>query len=312
MAPVAKLKRRRSFQRGFSDGGGVNKLSLTFLCPLLMVCATGRAPACAYDDAVSNDARQKWETIKNAGRKKTGQAAMAYWFAIIPDLTKSFSELTAKGMVEANSRYYVSQFGKGDTESDFRWLITLWAFGCGPHYGNGPVDESKDRHLRTVQCQIAKQQVLQFLTNRELLDRYHRATVWHGLFYKQVSLPVRIGMTRRRIKDHKSDAYWWYARNAILIFHATGRDDLLKDADPEKLNEVFEKWFAWWKKEGMFLRARQNGLSWYLDNGEKERQEGYIPFFSGEMLPPLGVGVKRPFADSFFRVPPPRFFHELE
>jgi hypothetical protein len=104
--------------------------------------------------------------------------------------------------------------------------------------------------------------------------------------------------------SEKPDAeYWWYARNFVVYAHATGRDDLLHDVKPEKLHARYIKWIHWIASNGPYLRASQSESRWYLDEGEKKRQEEYMPFVSRSRLPELIKQPRNPFPD--WTGPPP-------
>jgi hypothetical protein len=258
---------------------------------------------------VSDEVKKQWKVIQTFGRKKSGHETEDYWNPVLAKSFKVFLAMTSdEDDLETNIRYFVSQFGKHDTEADFRWLVAHWGGICGPSAGTEPHDAVEDPHWHRIQCEFAKQQVFVLLKDKKYLRRYQRAVVWHELFYARRILSIRIGVTKRKISKRDVDDYWWHARNAILLIHATERDDLLKDADPAKLDEVYAEWQKWLKANGVYLRARENGVTWYLDEGAKKRNEIRIRFLTREELPELEV--KQPFKG--FDVPDVWYFLENE
>ncbi|UCG48790.1 MAG: hypothetical protein JSU94_03230, partial [Phycisphaerales bacterium] len=107
---------------------------------------------------------------------------------------------------------------------------------------------AKYRDMLNLVCKI---QVRMFLKDPDLLERYYNVVIWSEVFLKDHG-PMEMGqwwsLLRKLGLDWDSmdgDDYWWYAREFVLLAHATGRDDLLRDGDSMELYEACEKWRAW-------------------------------------------------------------------
>jgi len=102
---VAKQINQRSFRLGFDSSCGAIGLVFAFSCWLLTSAAECQGMVCVCNESTSRGQAQKlWETIKTAGRKKTGQATRQYWISIAPTLTEAFSDLSAKGTALSDIR----------------------------------------------------------------------------------------------------------------------------------------------------------------------------------------------------------------
>lgn len=287
------------------------KLYAAFLTQLIIGLNCGESSAePPKKSVVSPIAKEAWNSINNMGRKGDRTETMAYWSEFTKGNIPHLRKLVAAKPQDASLQYYVQQFGQHDAEADFRWVITLWWTTFGPHRIGETREKTMYPELFAAQDKIAKYQVQMFLKDPKLFDRYYRAVVWYGKFFRKIDFPVRWGQTRMHMKGVKSDRYWWHARNVLLYVHATGRDDLLKTASAETLDDVFDKWYAWLKENGPYLRPESKRPGWYLDNGEKEREEGYIPFLAHGALPPMKYVVENPFPNLV--VPRARFFRQGE
>jgi hypothetical protein len=121
---------------------------------------------------------------------------------------------------------------------------------------------NKERQILNLVCEI---QVRMFLNDPDLLERYYHAVIWSGVFIEHGgsmemeewwSLMQKVhGLDWDARDSVPGDDYWWYAREFMLLAHATGRDDLLRDVDASELYSRYEKWGRWmrsnvWKDTG--------------------------------------------------------------
>lgn len=179
-----------------------------------------------------------------------------------------------------------------------RWLIAARSrlLPADPHLN--PNSKENTPELHNAQKYFAEFQVRQFLKKPKLLERYYRSMVWYNDMFNDLTFPVRLGKLYRNLEEGSQDEnYWWYAQNFVLLAHATGRDDLLKDVKPDNLKPRFQEWYQWLRENGPYLRASPDSFYWVLDEGEKSRKEGYIPFLVKQRFPPLKIRPKYPFLD---------------
>jgi len=241
---------------------------------------------------------QIWKKIRIStppSSVKSPVGSVGYWIYL---KKVSFSELN-KIIVSSNPRkgleYYVNQFGKYGAQTDMRWLLAARSHLLP---ANRRIQPDQDKKIRRMQLIFTELQVRQFLKEPQLLARYYHSVIWFNNMFADINFPVFLGNVYRNMKEStKDDNYWWYAQNFVLMAHATGRDDLLKDVKPEDLKPRFQQWFEWFRKNGMYLRASPNSIYWVLDKGEKSRKEGYVPFVLKQTLPPLKVHPEYPFPD---------------
>jgi hypothetical protein len=253
------------------------------------------------ESAARKEAAQIWETIRTAGPKdpkkyKDGQ--LEYWVEIYDVGFRELKKIIKSPNPREALEYYVNQFGKHGPQADMRWLMPVRSWNLAADWSPaGPYRDKKYRDFRRIQILFAELQVRQFLKSPDLLDRYYQSIVWYGGFFKELNFPVYLGGVYRHMQKDEDDEYWWFAQNFLLMAHATGRDDLLKNVKPENLKPRCTKWFEWLKNNGMYLRPSAKAPYWVLDEGERSRQEGYVPFVLQQELPPLKVRPKYPFPD---------------
>lgn len=154
--------------------------------------------------------------------------------------------------------------------------------------------------------------VRQFLRDEERFHRYYVAVIWHRRLLEYPCLGHSVVVMRDALAKDNNPLYWWYARNFLVLAHATGRDDLLSDVETDELRPRFDEWLKWFAKNGAFLRARTDYPGWHVDEGEKRRQEGFIPFLDDAQLPCLVKFPECPFPDWEGPPPPtPKNFHDM-
>jgi len=111
------------------------------------------------------------------------------------------------------------------------------------------IHQARKNRYREIQLLLSRFQAEIFLEDREILDRYYNMLIWSRMFLgsPEYHCPQLFGKTSalRKGFHEESEDYWWYARDFILLAHATGRDDLLEGATTENLVERFEKWYTW-------------------------------------------------------------------
>ena len=59
----------------------------------------------------------------------------------------------------------------------------------------------------------------------------------------------------------------------MILYYATGRDDLLEGVAPEALGDKYVAWKKWLQDNRPYMRAEPNGPRWQLD-AEAKAQKG--------------------------------------
>ncbi|MBN1422329.1 MAG: hypothetical protein JXP34_26375 [Planctomycetes bacterium] len=152
--------------------------------------------------------------------------------------------------------YLVEQFGRHGPEVDLKLFL------CGPQV-IGPTIQFRPaaefekiagmcprlKKMKGLQILACEKEVPLFVENEAVLDRFYDAAMWSRYYFpKTTGIAGEIGTRIGHLGKHLlpgSETYWWYARDFVLLVHATGRDDLLVDAKPDDLRPQFEKWRSW-------------------------------------------------------------------
>ncbi|UCG48187.1 MAG: hypothetical protein JSU94_00105, partial [Phycisphaerales bacterium] len=105
---------------------------------------------------------------------------------------------------------------------------------------------------RQIQNLVSKIQVEFFLRNPDAVERYYNVLIWSRQFLGAQEgewwpfLSKVRGLAEFFTSSPEGDPdYWWYAREFMLLAHATGRDDLLGDVEAAGLYSRYEKWSQW-------------------------------------------------------------------
>lgn len=288
---------------------------------LLLLLTFSGFGSMATSDQFVNVARSDDRLVRAEGIWKKIQTATAanpdghranlydYWGEIYSKCSKAFDELAGDPDHDRMVEYFVDQFGRHGAQADLRWLIadprmTLATCSAGSAYFRVP-------HLRAVQQKICEAVVRRCLDDPKFLRRYYVATVWSVMFLgKPVGLKQEacfvsaLRSTREGFKKRPAREYWWFARNFVLLVHATGRDDLLKRADPKDFKKELAEFENWFTVNKAYLRADPRYPRWILD--QKAKKKGGMPPGEPE-LPHISLPEK-PFADWKGPPPPPASF----
>lgn len=257
-------------------------------------------------DLSKKDLIRIWVEIQSVPKKELEEEPVDYWFMVWRVGYFELEKIICSSNVREGLNFYVSQFGKTDSQSDTRWLMAASSRLLPADISIRPLTDAKDNDSLKAQLLFAEFQVKQFLSEPKLLARYYQSVVWRQRMFSDAFFPIRLGQVYRNMKKDSTDEhYWWYAQNFILMAHATGGDDFFKGAKPDQLKPCFQKWFEWFRLNGMYLRASPDTFYWVLNEGEKSRKEGYVPFISEQTLPPLIVKPKYPFPQWEGPKPPP-------
>jgi len=196
-------------------------------------------------------------------------------------------------------QYFVDQFGTTDALTDMRWLQAARALHLNAERSYHPLREPENKNQqrqRRDQLIFAELMVRKFLKSPEALKRYYQAVIWFDRMFNPLFFPVYHGRLSHQLKkESPEDDYWWHAFQFVLMAHATGRDDLLKDVKPEDLKPRFQKWYSWFKQNGLVLRADSETWYWKKNTDENNKLYLNLKFLDDQSLPPLKVRPPYPF-----------------
>ena len=210
--------------------------------------------------------------------------------------------------------FLCSQFGQQGAINDFFLIGSLLNVGLLPHH-TADVKTLREEPDWVFDSEIAatEQMVRIISTDPVLRKRLYQAIVWNREYFRRHTMyrmtlgRAIIHLLNGEVNEGQDPEYWWYCYDVIMAIEATGQDELLRDADPEKLLSVVRKWYEWLKENGAYLRALPDSWYWVVDEGEKRRQEGYVPFLlDPPVFTPLVSYPEVPFPDWPVGVRPPR------
>jgi len=180
-----------------------------------------------------------------------------------------------------------NRFGNEDAEFDFLLLYGGTCFFlpiCGDLLDDYPFSVTKHGFdgttYREFLIDASRCVVLRIINDAELRDRYYRAFLWAR------PMPnTRLGLRQSAIDTLQhmrigaaDDDFWFYARNVILIIHATGRDDLLKDVTPDDLPRLLRVWFAWYMDESVLIRIDDSKTRWHATDSLRTDEDDQLPW----------------------------------
>ena len=169
-----------------------------------------------------------------------------YWIDTHLTANRAFRRMTEGTHLREKLKYYVEQFGKHGSQADMRWLLAdpsaTLTDGQGIHAGLYSKSTARSRKAREIQLLIAEFQVRKMLSDRATFERYYQAVVWYGFLFHNDYFGHTLSVMRQEFSEKRNADHWWYARNFMMMAHATWRDDLLRVVKPEELNTAFMKW----------------------------------------------------------------------
>lgn len=291
-----------------------HKWTLAALAVIGWWCASG----CQSTD------QKSWQAVQSAGPigdDPTGhvlaqlynQCNAAFWATLPAEHTDEY--LT----------WYVGQFGKHGADADIRWMLAdPDAFIATAHAipSGLPSKERQDSYrlalgVLHVDGLAAEALVKRFLKEPAIVPRYYRAVVWFGqLLDDKARYGYAIGKLTQHFQDSQGPPFWLFARQFILLAHATGRDDLWLGKKPEDLKPAFVEWRTWflgstgkssapaldaaaaymqlspdklcWQRRPGLIPASLAGLP-RLDKPDRPLPEGTVPIRAGVILSVMGA-----------------------
>lgn len=260
---------------------------------------------------------QIWNKIKTSSQSESPTApddVEKYWRRVCTTGRDELRKIVVSSNPRKGLSYFVDQFGKGDAETDMHWLLAARSLGLTPNQSVHPAEKEKQQQLRRAQMIFAELQVRQFLKNPELLARYYQAINWYDQMFSDQYFPDCFELIYENMrKDKPGEEYWWSAQNYLLVMHALHSEELWHGSDPKKVFPTFPNWRKWMRQKFVFLRASPDIWYWIVDEGEKSREEAYVPLVLQTHLPPLKVRPETPFPDwNGHRLLSAEQFRELE
>lgn len=193
-----------------------------------------------------------------------------WWDDLISALNMDFWHLCWSEDYEQYLTSLIHQFGKHGPMADMKLCIAdasiMLAQDSPPPsmlfsaFQGIPELEKVAAKYTEIQNLVSKIQVEMFLQNPSVFERYYNMIIWSHQFLRNRSGMWGSFMYKLNRLDESWDPldereYWWYAREFMLLVHATGRDDLLRRADATELYSCYEEWREWvgtnvWKETG--------------------------------------------------------------
>jgi hypothetical protein len=205
-----------------------------------------------------------------------------YWLMVSEAANRHYRELltTSPEYAEDTWQCYLDCFGRDGAQADLRWYLAdvgLWlpTFSDRPSWAWLPQtrDEAPQATLKLFDALLEQEliacrlQTIELINDPEVLDRHYRFVVWSGAMFNRDPhwhFDRLIAFAERMAENWtaESDWYWWYARNFVYLVHATSRDDLLADVDPEQLHLIFATWMNWVRENRKHLYPNPERPVW--------------------------------------------------
>lgn len=189
-----------------------------------------------------------------------------YWAKMFFDCYERFGRLDDQTDPKLTIDYYVDQFGKHGAHADVRWAAAAPLMML-PHHDEKRLDALQREKDKKLVMYASRRIVEKCLKDPVFLTRYYRLIVWSGFFLgaSQAEQNYRVGQVYQGLPEklrRANDGYWWHARNFVILAHATGRDDLLKDAKPGELEATFLVYEKWLKEKIFGATTDPKHLRW--------------------------------------------------
>lgn len=297
---------------------------------LVAVCLFGFSggPAAAADEpatkerelAARKEAERLWSRIVAATKKDPREFEddpRQAWSDIFRDALPVFEQMKRSPERRTMLAFFVEKFGKHGPAADLAWCLVQVDDSLMPsgYAGNALPGRNAMRrgppaaeNRRALQLLLAELKVRHFLAHPKLLARYYDAHAWSQTWVQEFSLLNAIDQAHDHLsKEQPDDEYWWDALNFMILAHATGRDDLLKDVKPEALGERCTTWCKWFEENAGYLEPVQGNWRWKLN--EKAKAAGEI---LDAHFPELDILPDVPFTDWKGPAPPGQLWLAVE
>lgn len=289
-------------------------LSMALLAPVANVSGGDT------DDASQAEGRQLWLAVNNAsiGGSQGDQLRSAdSWRELLGKCFRVFFDHLEKASDRKHAlEYFVDQFGRHGPHADIRWLmasgpITLPMSNSMPRFAMSAEEHPQEAWMYDAQLYVSKLLAERCLADKDFLARYYWSVLWseqylgpdqlNYLHRQELAVPAAIDSVSDGFADRPAAEEYYFARNGILLFYATGRDDLLKQAKPEDIKRRFDPFEKWFWTNWPYLRLDPDCPRWILDKeaqrqGERWKGKTAIPFIP---IP------RKPLPDWQGDVPPP-------
>lgn len=214
--------------------------------------------------------QQYWSQLKSATPKRfddlQGEVDTTWYLTTVENAKTIYWKMCLDENRDQFLKYYISRLGTEDAQSDFMWILgspdfLFPKYQVDDEYGfkSSKGDVKLLKEIQKVQVTQCKYLVQNMVSNPKFMKRYYDLIRWTGFLGEpkedaQFSeFVANVEKLDAGFQDADEYSYWSYARYFVLLVHQTSRDDLLKDADPDKLLEKYKVWREWlggdqWKK----------------------------------------------------------------
>ena len=179
-----------------------------------------------------------------------------WWADLMQKLNQVFRERCERDSFEHALPSLLREFGQhGDLEDlkiclAFPEVFFVQSYGAPAIQGrfpvNTPIGVLRRRRMRELQLLACKVQVEMFLKDPDLFERYYRLLVWSEQFFGR---PRYHGLSKVSSLDKHfrkdGEDYWWYARDFLILAHATDADKFVKRDAPTELAAQYARWRKW-------------------------------------------------------------------
>jgi hypothetical protein len=219
----------------------------------------------AFGDEVTGPAR--WNEIAESNSREDDPEV--YWLEIQAQCYRVFHEVTVTENFSAWATAFVDEFGKNNATT-MKWILCDYRITMPRSHFNDTLDQFSIAE-RTRCLAICEAIVRRAMRDPVFLKSYYRSVIWNERFFgipnyngglcqsAQYGLPVsgfRFELPKR------PEYYWYYARNFVLMCHAYGRDDLIKNIAPESLRPQIDDFVHWFPDDPMMFTVQQESLTW--------------------------------------------------
>ncbi len=239
----------------------IHRASLGAICTLWIVSLLG----CANEGALC---APQWERIKAGASPQASGATAAQDMQRMVATSRAgrqpFWELCQAADAKKRIACYVGRFGREGAEADYAWMLAdpaallptthvYWVVHP-PKPKPGPEYDMVEG-FEQVNRMVCKAEVQRFLREPAVFRRYYQAVMWSGMLLGSPEdqnswFQYAAGELDRDFPAASAKDYWCYARQFMVLAHATGRDDLLMGVAATDLRRRCSVWYAWLAGKG--------------------------------------------------------------
>lgn len=169
--------------------------------------------------------------------------------------------------------FYVNQFGRHGDDADVLWMLACAPFAFGE--ANPPGYLRKAPH-HAIAEEFSKEVVRRWLAEVKFRERYFHAGLWSGITIKPTKgkggtlqfsdLAMLTHNCEEWFHADPPQLYWYASRNFVFLWYATSWEHPLDKADADRLNEVYEDFYATIGGKRLYKLVRaKDGRRWQID-----------------------------------------------